>query len=186
MAMTNIAATLKDEKRWSESKAMYEEAAPIERKVLGDQHFLTISTRAAIAEILIGEGDYSGAEKGFRDVIEVDRKALGETHPSAISHTDELGIALAHQHKDKEATKVLNDALHLAEKSKQNKVIADAWYNLAAGAAIEGHREEPLEMLKKAFEHGYVDVEAARADDDLESLRGDSRFEAILAGASKL
>jgi hypothetical protein len=97
---------------------------------------------------------------------------------------DDLGIVLAHEHRNKEAEQVLSDALHLAEKSKVGNVAPDAWYGLATGAAIEGNREVALDRLKKAFEHGYTDVESVRDDDDWKSFRGDPRFEAILTAAS--
>jgi len=185
MAMTNLAADLKDEKRWAESRAMYEEALPRQRKVLGEEHFMTLSTRVALGEILMGEGDYAGAEKSFRDLRELDQKVLGPTHPRTIEHMDDLGIALAHGHKDKESEQVLGDALRLAEKSKEGNVAPNAWYNLATGAAIEGHRHLALDRLREAFEHGYSDVEAVRNDDDWKSFHGDPRFEAILNAANK-
>jgi non-specific serine/threonine protein kinase/serine/threonine-protein kinase len=184
LAMGNLAATLKDEKKYAESKAMYEELYPIERKVLGDEHYLTLSARISLAEILMAQGDYAGAEKSFRETHELDVKALGADHPRTIQHMDDLGIVLAHEHRNKEAEQVLSDALHLAEKSKVGNVAPDAWYGLATGAAIEGNREVALDRLKKAFEHGYTDVESVRDDDDWKSFRGDPRFEAILTAAS--
>jgi serine/threonine protein kinase len=185
MAMGNLAATLKDEKRYDESNALYRDELPRERRVLGEEHFLTLSTRAALAENLMGQGDYAAAEKSFRDVVALNRKTLGEAHPTTIDHTDDLGIALAHEHKNKEAEQVLNEALRLAEKSKENNSISNAWYAFATGAAIEGNREVALDRLKKTFEHGYSDVEAIRGDDDWKSFHGDPGFEAILNGATK-
>lgn len=184
LAMTNLAATLKDDKRWAESRAMYEEALPIQRKVLGDEHFMTLSSRFALAEILMGQGDYAAAENSFRELAPLGQKVLGADHPRTISHMDDLGITLAHEHKNKEAEQVLNDALRLAEKSKSDNVAPEAWYASATGAAIEGNREQALDRLKKAFAHGYSDVEGVRTDDDWKSFKGDPRFEAILAANS--
>jgi eukaryotic-like serine/threonine-protein kinase len=186
MAMTNLAATLKDEKRYAESRAMYEEALPIQGKVLGNEHFMTLSTRVALAEILMAEGDYAGAEKSFRELRDLDQKVLGADHPRTIEHMEDLGVTLAHEHKNKEAEQILNQALHLAEKSKSkvDNLAPNAWYALATGAAAEGNRNEALDRLEKTFEHGYTDVEAVRKDDDWKSFRGDPRFEAILNAAS--
>jgi eukaryotic-like serine/threonine-protein kinase len=185
MAMGNLAATLKDEKRYDESNAMYREELPIERKVLGEEHFLTLSTRADLAENQMGQGDYAGAEKSLREVVALNRKTLGEAHPATIDHTDDLGIALAHEHRNKEAEQVLNEALRLAEKSKENNSISNAWYAFATGAAVEGNQTEALDRLKKAFEHGYTDVETVRNDDDWKPFHGDPRFEAILNSGTK-
>lgn len=185
LAMTNLAATLKDDKRWAESRAIYQEALPIQRKVLGEEHFMTISSQFALAEILMGEGDYAGAEKSFRELAPLDQKVLGASHPRTISHMDDLGMTLAHEHKNKEAEQVLNEALRLAEKSKADNVASDALYASATGAAIEGNRDEALNRLKKAIEHGYNDMEGVRTDDDWKSFKGDPRFEAILSAAGK-
>ena len=185
MAMTNLAATLKDEKRYAEARTMFEEALPLQRKVLGDEHYLTLSTRVSLAEILMAEGDYAGAEKSFRELRELDQKVLGPDHPRTIEHMEDLGVTLAHEHENKEAEQILNEALHLAEKSKLRNLAPNAWYALATGAVAEGNREEALDRLKKAFEHGYTDVETVRNDDEWKSFRGDPRFEAILNSASK-
>ncbi len=184
MAMGNLAATLKDEKKYTESKAMYEELYPIERKVLGDEHFETLSTRVALAEILAARGDYAGAEKSYRETRELDPKVLGADHPRAIERLDEFGVVLAHEHKNKEADQVLNEALQRAKKSKIATAVPNAWYGFATGAAVEGNRELALDRLKKAFDLGYTDVETVRTDDDWKSFRGDPRFEAILTAAS--
>ncbi|HEX4380716.1 MAG TPA: tetratricopeptide repeat protein, partial [Candidatus Acidoferrum sp.] len=186
MAMTNLAGTLYDEKRYPESQALYDQALQIQRKVFGADHYLTISTLNTLAEIQLGEGKYADAERGFREVGELDRKSLGVGHPTSISHMDDLGVTLAHERKNKDAEQVLGDAVQLAEKSQDNNAVAHAWYSFATGAAIEGRRDEALDRLKKAFEHGYDDVEELRnSDDDWKSFRGDPRFEAILAGAKK-
>ena len=184
-AMANLAAFLNDAKRWEEARATYEEALPIQRKVLGDEHFMTVATEYSLAEIMMSEGKYAAAEKRFRELGPLDEKALGADHPHLIDHRDDLGIILAHEHKDKEAEKVLTDALHLAEKSKNDHVIANSWYAFATGAAVEGNRQVALDRLKKAFEHGYGDVEAVRGDDDWKSFRGEPRFESILSGNAK-
>ena len=185
LAMANLAATLKDERKFADSRAMYEELYPIERKVLGDDHYLTLSARVALAEILAAQGDYAAAEKSYRETRKLDPKVLGADHPRTIERLDEFGVVLAHEHKDKEAEQVLNEALRLAEKSKIATAVPNAWYGLATGAAAEGNRELALDRLKKAFDHGYTDVETVRTDDEWKPLHGDPQFEAMLAGAVK-
>ena len=185
LAMANLAATLKDERKFADSRAMYEELYPIERKVLGDDHYLTLSARVALAEILAAQGDYAAAEKSYRETRKLDPKVLGADHPRTIERLDEFGVVLAHEHKDKEAEQVLNEALRLAEKSKIATAVPNAWYGLATGAAAEGNRELALDRLKKAFDHGYTDVETVRTDDEWKPFHGDPQFEAMLAGAVK-
>ena len=58
------------------------------------------------------------------------------------------------------------------------------FYNLACSYALLGQREEAFAALGRAVELGYRDVEHMRRDPDLESLRTDKRFEAVLEGAT--
>jgi tetratricopeptide (TPR) repeat protein len=176
---------LKDDRKFAESKAMYEELLPIQRKVLGEDHPLTLSTRVALAEILAAQGDYAGAEKSYRETRELDPKVLGPDHPRTIERLDEFGVVLAHEHKNKEADQVLNEALKMAEKSKIATAVPNAWYGRATGTAVEGNRQLALEQLKKAFALGYTDVETVRTDDEWKPFHGDPQFEAILASANK-
>ncbi len=60
-----------------------------------------------------------------------------------------------------------------------------AWYNLAAAQARAGNRRRALESLEKAVAAGFKDREQLLADEDFASLRGDARFQALLASASQ-
>jgi non-specific serine/threonine protein kinase/serine/threonine-protein kinase len=48
--------------------------------------------------------------------------------------------------------------------------------------ALSGRREDALALLEEAVRHGFRDARRIASDDDLKSLRGDPRFEAVLAG----
>jgi serine/threonine protein kinase/Flp pilus assembly protein TadD len=53
-------------------------------------------------------------------------------------------------------------------------------YNVACLYALEGKVEEAITSLEEAFRHGFGNVEWISHDPDLESLRGDPRFQALL------
>jgi len=53
-------------------------------------------------------------------------------------------------------------------------------YNLACSLALSGLKDEALQRLEEALELGYDDGPAMANDPDLESLRGEPRFEALL------
>jgi hypothetical protein len=61
--------------------------------------------------------------------------------------------------------------------------LGDAWYNFACGAALVGRRDDALNHLDKAIGHGFTDAGMIGAPEDLKSLHGDSRFEALVAKA---
>jgi tetratricopeptide (TPR) repeat protein len=59
-------------------------------------------------------------------------------------------------------------------------------YNLACSLALLGRGSEAIDELERAVGLGYAEAEHMLADEDLASLRGSARFEALLrALASK-
>jgi adenylate cyclase len=54
-------------------------------------------------------------------------------------------------------------------------------YNVACLFALEGRPDEAIASLEEAFRHGFGNREWISHDPDLESLRGDPRFQRLLA-----
>jgi tetratricopeptide (TPR) repeat protein len=65
---------------------------------------------------------------------------------------------------------------------------ADAAYNIACCYALLGERENAIKWLEKALDLGYRHLEHAQTDSDLQSIRGDVRFQRLagLADVSKM
>jgi hypothetical protein len=53
-------------------------------------------------------------------------------------------------------------------------------YNIACGHALDGRVEEALRALRRCIRHGYRDPQHMLADSDLDSLRGDPRFQRLM------
>lgn len=58
--------------------------------------------------------------------------------------------------------------------------ISSAWYNLACIDSLAARIDQSVEHLRKAFENGFKDFKWAGEDSDLENLRKDPRFAALL------
>ena len=56
-----------------------------------------------------------------------------------------------------------------------------AWYNLACARSRSGRRAEALDALSRAVDAGFADAALAASDHDLDALRSDTRFPAILS-----
>jgi tetratricopeptide (TPR) repeat protein len=54
-------------------------------------------------------------------------------------------------------------------------------YNLACSLALLGRTQDALDALEYAFVLGYRDTAHLLADDDIESLRAEPRFQALVA-----
>ncbi len=53
-------------------------------------------------------------------------------------------------------------------------------YNLACSLAVSGHRREAIVALRAALEQGYDDFEYLENDGDLDSLRDDPTYVALM------
>ena len=63
---------------------------------------------------------------------------------------------------------------------------ATVHYNLACSLALNGEIDAAFGELDRALEHGYRDTGHLTQDADLEALRGDPRFGALLARLAEL
>jgi Flp pilus assembly protein TadD len=75
--------------------------------------------------------------------------------------------------REEEARREQETARPLMEKENE--------YNRACFAALCGESEEALRLLAIALEKGQAPRDWARQDPDLESLRADPRFQALVA-----
>jgi tetratricopeptide (TPR) repeat protein len=98
-----------------------------------------------------------------------------------------LGLICKDRGRHREADRLLRDALHLRRRilGPRHPDTAMAEYNLACNLARSGRRDEALATLRESIENGlpafYVPL--IEQDSDMESLRGDSRFAALIAEA---
>ena len=60
---------------------------------------------------------------------------------------------------------------------------AIVWYNLGCSYALISRKNDAFAALTKAIELGYKDIEWMSIDNDLESVRDDPRFRALLKRA---
>jgi predicted esterase len=61
----------------------------------------------------------------------------------------------------------------------------DAWYKLAAAHARAGNRKQAYAALEKSVAAGFRDAKHLAADGDFAALRGEKRFQEVLASASQ-
>jgi hypothetical protein len=56
------------------------------------------------------------------------------------------------------------------------------WYNLACARARSGQPAKALEALQRAVDAGYRDLSHLEADGDLEAIRGEPGYRALVEG----
>jgi len=109
------------------------------------------------------------------DILAVERAR----HPSNLEALAELGHVYTRLGRYAQGLEVDRA---LAQRCPLNPT---AHYNLACSLALLGQTAEALDSLEQAADLGYDDPQQMRADDDLESLRGEHRFRELLKRLEK-
>ena len=183
--MHNLANVLTDLGRKEEAEKLFRQTVEVENRVRGPENPSTLRTMRSLAFLLHGEGRDAEAEKLQREVLQTGQRVFGPEHPFTLEVMGALAITLASEGKLDSAKKLHSTRLDIASRKPGQAGLADAWYDYACGANQAGRRDEAFDHLRQAIDHGYWDAEQMRIDDDLKSLRGDPRFEALIAEAQK-
>jgi eukaryotic-like serine/threonine-protein kinase len=129
-------------------------------------------------------GDKDGAAVGFRECLGL-RKELA-TEPKAKLPQSDLMLALARCGDHAGAAKIAAALVAEPPKDENLYVQAACGFAVAADAAsgdaalVKHYTTAALDCLHKAKERGWADVESLKTDTDLEPIRNDPAFQALL------
>lgn len=96
-----------------------------------------------------------------------------DSHPDDAVAWMRLALSQAHEREPRAAAS-LERAISLGTDSAAER------YNAACGYALLGQKEKALDWLDRAIQAGVSDRRRVEADEDLASLHGEPRFEALL------
>ncbi len=180
-SMATLAGILRAEHRYPEAEKLLREALDGFRRVCGPEHPDTLVAMRQLAHLLADEHQYPEAEKFARESLDAGRRVNGADNPETLDTVETLAMILGREGRYPDAERLFHEAIQAAGKADQPSVLASAWYDFACGAAIAGRRQDALEYLGQAIDAGYKNAAWLARDDDLKSLHGDQRFEALLA-----
>ncbi len=100
--------------------------------------------------------------------------AYVKTNPDDAEAWLRLGLSQAQIHEASDADVSLQKAYALGAKRPVDL------YNIACGYALTGNKDKALDWLGRAVDAGFRDRQLMTTDSDLESLRGDPRFDALV------
>lgn len=132
-----------------------------------------ITKELAAGDAAFDREDWAGAVTAYKRAL-----ALGST---SVNVHFRLGYAL-------HMTKAYEEALthHVKAVAIRNPALRiDALYNAGCACALLGRTDEALEWLRKAVDAGFKDLTQVARDSDLESLRADARFRAMIDSIGK-
>jgi len=179
-ALSNLGVTLQMEGRFPEAEMIERQDLEQTRKIEGPEHPDTINSMNNLAITLAKEGKLSDSEKLLREALEIAMRTLGPNANETLLSWGNLATTLAY-------AKRIDESLAMFEKLMENSSNAeggariDANYAFAGGLTILGHRDEALQHLEEAVKLGFRNATLLNTDDELQSLRSDPRFQALLA-----
>jgi tetratricopeptide (TPR) repeat protein len=176
------------EHRYAEADGLFREALATARRALGPDHRGTLGIMARMVEHLLATRRYQEAGTLGHDLVEAYVRVFGPEHPYTLESKVNLVTAYQEEHRYAEADAVLRETLTTARRvvGENHSLTTNLFYNLACLSARRGHRADALATLRQAVEHGYRNADEMANDEDLKSLHGDPRFNAILADLKRL
>ena len=187
VSMSNLATVLADEHQFVEAEKLLGDTVAVKRRVLGVDDPDTIVSMNNLGSVLNSEGKYSEAEKLFREALDARRRILGPEHPQTLLSMLNLADTLTKMGQYDDAEKMLKQTLEIQRRvlGPEHPYTAITTYNLGSIAAHLNRRDDALAQLRAAVDHGLPVgvVLGIDKDPDLQSLHGDSRFDALVAYA---
>jgi Flp pilus assembly protein TadD len=108
----------------------------------------------------------------FQNAIRECKRAV-QDKPTAEAYTN-LGVAYIQVGKNNKALDALREGVRLAPNDPM------AQYNLAVIYSLMNQNDRSLEALDLALKNGFNNADALRFDRDLDNVRGEPEFRAIL------
>jgi non-specific serine/threonine protein kinase/serine/threonine-protein kinase len=189
LSMGNLGLVLANEKRNGEAEKLFRETLEIKRRLLGPEHRSTLVTMGNLADVLSAEGQYPEAAQLVRQTLATERRALGPDHTDTLVTLYSLANLLKNEKRYAESEKTFREALEGRRRALGigHPDTAATAYDLACVLALDGKRDDAFVNLKFALDHA-LSAETRQnleKDEDLKSLHGDPRFNALVATAQK-
>jgi serine/threonine protein kinase/tetratricopeptide (TPR) repeat protein len=160
-----------------------EKRAKAEPSDLENKHTLA-QTLYYEATCALHSGDKPGSAAGFLRCLAICKELA--TEPKAKIWETDLMLALARCGDHAEAARIAEALVATPPKDERLYVQAACGYALAAGAAggdaslVQRYKTAALDCLRKAKERGWADVASLEKDTDLEPIRNEHTFQALL------
>jgi uracil-DNA glycosylase family 4 len=189
LAMGNLALIYSLEHRYDDAVKLFRETFEIKQRKLGREHRSTLVTEQQLADVLRDSGKPDQAEPLMRETVAIERRTLGPNHSDTLASMHGLAEILMAEKHYADAEQWMQETVDTATKvlGRDHPDTAEYNYGLARLYALEGKKDQALARLSEAVDHrlrAKYDQELVTMD-ELKSLHGDPRFDAIVADAKQ-
>lgn len=190
IAMSHLATTLDEVGRHTDAEQIERKVLETQQRLFGSEASSTLMAMDDFAIILLHEGRLAEAEHLERQALETQRRLFGSENLTTIHYMMNEAAIKGAMGADDDCEKLLRELLQLEQRvlGPDQPETAETVYNLACLAAKHGQPNQALALLRQAIDHGFPPREDLKIgeDPDLNSLRGDQRFEALLRHAKTI
>ena len=163
------------------ASSRFQQALAIRSTAMGEAHPEVALLTVRYGQHLCRAGQPQRAVEALRRALQLLETSLGSDHPQ-VAHT--LNILGGHYADVGDLDTAADYCLRSLELRRRvlppdHPAVGASLYNLACIAALRGQREQALDRLEEALATTWASSLVFR-DPDLDGLRGDPRFEAIL------
>jgi tetratricopeptide (TPR) repeat protein len=186
-SISSLALTLCAEGDCAEGVKLNREVWEKQKRILGSEAHYTLVTMDNLSIMLAENGQPAEAEKLAQEALAIHLRVYGPDNYATINSMINLGEFQRDLKHDEDAKKTIRHTLEIEERifGPDQPETAVTRYDLASVLARSGQIDEALPLLRQAVDHGLpprLDLDVEK-DPVLNSLRGDPRFEAIVADA---
>jgi len=181
-AMSNLATVLYTLERFEENEALNREVLEGQRRVLGPDHRATLTTQNNIVVLYRTQGRVDEAEALALETLEAQRRVFGEDHPDTIRSVYNLSLIYGIREDWEASERYLLQAIDARKRvlGETHRTTQATVYAHACLLARQGERQRAVAVLRELVDQGWA-KERLFEDPDLDALRGDQEFEAIVA-----
>jgi len=188
-ASDDLGIVLVEEDRYGEAEQLLQQTFDTSSRLLGSDHPDTLIAMGNLATVFENQGRYSESEKLQREVLARCRRTLGKDHPLTAVALYNVADVLYYQHRYAEAATVLREAVDIERRvlGSKHPDTVDSVYKLARLLALTRKPDEAISLLDNAVDNGLDPGLLVNFEKDtaLKSLRGNPRFDALVAKAGK-
>jgi non-specific serine/threonine protein kinase/serine/threonine-protein kinase len=179
--LTQLAEIDRRQRDYDRAADLYARALTIGERTLGPDHPDLLWALGTYALLLANQGDVEGAREKLDRALKIAEEAHGSKHLGVARTLELFGFHNYQRGNYDEALQWYRRGLAIREEIFGPDHPSSGWnlYDQACLLALSGDADSALTTLNRALDLGWSNARIFE-DDDLDSLRGDPEFEAIL------